>query len=117
MTPKRGERVAPPPGPDEYDLTFGTSEAAKGWIDLCAQAPANALEMWRTLRANPAPSPPTSRHHQLKGSLSTGAYRGAVLPQWQYEVTAGGRVWYLVDAAGKKVYLMYAGTRHPKVTE
>ncbi|XVU24814.1 hypothetical protein ACQPZJ_47705 [Actinoplanes sp. CA-054009] len=58
------------------------------------------------LRANPVPSPPTSRHH-----------RGVVLPQWQYEVTAGGRVWYLVDAAGKKVYLMYAGTRHPKVTE
>ena len=34
MSPKRGERVAPPPGPGEYDLFFATSEAAKGWVDL-----------------------------------------------------------------------------------
>ena len=33
MTPKRGERVAPPAGPGEYDLFFATNEAAKGWVD------------------------------------------------------------------------------------
>jgi hypothetical protein len=97
MTPKRGERVAPPPGPGEYDLVFGTSAAAKGWVDLCAQASRNAWEMWRILRTDPAPVIPTSRHHPLKGSLGTGVHRGMALPQWQYEVTAGGRVWYLVD--------------------
>jgi hypothetical protein len=117
MTPRRGERVAPPPGPAEYDLIFGTSEAAKGWIDLCAQAPANAREMWQILRADPAPTIRTARHHQLKGVLATGAYRGTPLPQWQYEVTAGGRVWYLVDVAQRRVYLMYVGTGHPKLTD
>ncbi|MFF5079714.1 hypothetical protein ACFY36_21900 [Actinoplanes sp. NPDC000266] len=69
------------------------------------------------MRANPAPSSPTTRHHQLKGLLSIAAHRGVVLTQWQYEVTAGGRVWYLVDLVGKKVYRTYAGTRHPKATE
>jgi hypothetical protein len=117
MTPKRGERVAPPPAPGEYDLIFGTSEAAKNWIDLCAQAPGNALEAWLLLRAEPAPRAHTARHHPLKGPLSTGNYRGAALPQWQYEVTAGGRIWYLVDIERRRVYLMFAGTGHPKATE
>lgn len=115
--PQRGERVAPPPGPGEYDLTFGTSEAAKGWIDLCAQAPANAWEMWRALRAEPAPTVRTSRHHPLKGSLSTGLHRGVRLLQWQYEVTAGGRVWYLVDVPRRHVHLTYVGTGHPTATD
>jgi hypothetical protein len=53
----------------------------------------------------------------LKGPLSTGNYRDAALPQWQYEVTAGGRIWYLVDIERRRVYLMFAGTGHPKATE
>jgi hypothetical protein len=57
------------------------------------------------------------RHHPLKGALSTAAHRGIMLPQWQYEVTGGGRVWYLVDVRLRRVYLTYAGTRHPKPTE
>jgi len=117
MSPKRGERVAPPPGPGEYDLFFATSEAAKGWVDLCGQAPANAYELWRRLRLDPAPRAQTTRHHQLKGSLSTAAYRGRWLPQWQYEVTAGGRVWFLVDVGLRRVYLTYARVGHPKATE
>jgi hypothetical protein len=117
MTPKRGERVAPPPAPGEFDLLFGTTEAAKGWVDLCAQAPGNAWDAWQTLRTRPAPAARTTRHHRLKGSLATGTYRGAALPQWQYEVTAGGRVWYLVDDERRRVYLMYAGTGHPKATD
>jgi hypothetical protein len=44
------------------------------------------------------------------------AQRGLLLPQWQYEVTAGGRVWYLVDGQLRRVYLTYAGTGHPKAT-
>jgi hypothetical protein len=117
MTPKRGERVAPPPASDEYDVIFGSNEAAKGWVDLCAQAPGNALEAWRILRSNPMPQVPTPRHHRLKGPLATADYRGIVLPRWQYEITAGGRLWYLVDAGRRRVYLMVAGTRHPKATE
>jgi hypothetical protein len=117
MTPKRGERVAPPPGPGEYDLFFATNEAAKGWVDLCAQAPGNAYELWLLLRSEPAPKARTTRHHPLKGALSTAAHRGITLPQWQYEVTGGGRVWYLVDVQLRRVYLTYAGTGHPKSTE
>jgi len=39
------------------------------------------------------------------------------LEQWQYEVTGGGRIWYLVDDATRTVWLTYAGTGHPKATD
>jgi hypothetical protein len=87
MTPKRGERVAPPPGLGEFDLYFASNEAAKGWVDLCGQAPGNAYEVWNRLRTEPAPAIRMSRQHPLKGGLAMAAHRGIVLPQWQYEVT------------------------------
>jgi hypothetical protein len=117
MTPKRGGRVAPPPGQNEYDVVFGSSDAAKGWPDLCAQAPGNALAAWLALRTDPAPVVQTSRQHPLRGALSTGTYQGRQLPQWQFEVTGAGRIWYLVDAERRRVYVTIAGTGHPKVTE
>lgn len=117
MSPKRGDRVAPPAAPDAWELVFGTNEAAKGWDELCSQAPGNTLKAWETMRTDPEPSVPTARHHRLKGSLSTGIHRGHALPQWQIEVTSGGRIWYLVDADARKVFVMYASTRHPRATD
>ncbi|MFD4144206.1 hypothetical protein [Streptomyces sp. NPDC058572] len=40
MNPKRGDRAAPPPAPDEWDVRFAT-EGAKGWEQLSAQAASN----------------------------------------------------------------------------
>lgn len=42
---------------------------------------------------------------------------GRPLPQWQYEVTSGGRVWYAVDEDKHIVWITYASTRHPKATD
>jgi hypothetical protein len=67
------------------------------------------------LRTAPCP-PPTSRQHQLKGSLGTGTFDGRSLPRRQYEVTGGGRIWYLVDAERRTVWLQVAGTGHPAAT-
>lgn len=39
------------------------------------------------------------------------------MEQWQYEVTGGGRVWYLVDTSGRTLWLRHAGLGHPKATE
>lgn len=46
-----------------------------------------------------------------------GELGGQEYPQGEYEVTAGGRVRYLVDEARRTVHLVYASTRHPKDTE
>jgi hypothetical protein len=42
---------------------------------------------------------------------------GHTLDQWQYEVTAGGRIWYCPDPERSVVWLVAAGPSHPKATE
>lgn len=118
MSPKRGDRVAPPADPSGgWELRFATTDAVKGWDALCSQAPANTLTAWNELRARLDTPAPTRRHHQLKGTLATAVHGGVVMEQWQYEVTGGGRIWYLVDAARRTLWIKVAGTGHPKATE
>jgi hypothetical protein len=57
------------------------------------------------------------RQHQLKGDLATKSVAGEQLEQWQYEVTGGGRIWYVIDDKRKRVVISYAATRHPKQTD
>ncbi len=116
--PKRGERVAPPPRRNEWELRFATNEAATGWEELCAQAPAATRECFDALSLDPRDrSSASTRRHQLKGSLATRELKGRKLEQWQYEVTGAGRVWYCVDDANRRVLLTLATTGHPKSTE
>ncbi|WP_419850240.1 hypothetical protein [Candidatus Poriferisocius sp.] len=39
------------------------------------------------------------------------------LPQWQYEVTSSGRIWYCIDDDKKTVWLTAVHIGHPKATE
>lgn len=117
MSPKRGDRVAPPPSVDEWDVVFGTTDAAKGWDELCASTAANTRQAWLVMRTGPGPAVTTSRHHPLKGRYAIGTYRGEPLPQWQIEVTSGGRIWYLLDAGHRRVVVTYASPGHPKATD
>lgn len=117
MSPKRGDRVAPPPGPDDYDVRFDDSAACNGWDELCRKAAGKTRWAYEEMRTNPGPKPPTSRHHQLKGSLATAKRNGEELPQWQIEVTGGGRVWYLLDTARKTCWVRLAEPGHPKQTD
>lgn len=117
MSPKRKDRVAPPPIAGEWDVRFDTSEAVKGWDALCQQAPGNTRWAWDVMRADPCPTTPTPRHHRLKGQLATGTHDGRTLPCWQIEVTGGGRIWYLVDEDRKTVWMHVAGPGHPKLTD
>jgi hypothetical protein len=54
---------------------------------------------------------------RLRGSLARRKFGGSELEQWQIEVTGGGRIWYLVDDDAHTVWLVHAGTGHPKATE
>ena len=117
MSPRRGDPVPPPVGPGEWELVFGSNDAAKGWGDLVAHASGNMIDAWKLMRTNPSPMARTARHHRLRGNLAYGIYRGVTLPQWQIEVTAGGRVWYLVDVEARRVIVRHARTGHPKITE
>jgi hypothetical protein len=117
VTPKRGDRVAPPPRQGEYEVRFATNDAAKGWEELCRQAAGNARLAFEAIRDRPCPSPATDRQHRLRYDLAYGAHGGKRLEQWQFEVTAGGRIWYLVDHETRTAWLTRAGTGHPKETD
>ncbi|MGH3701025.1 MAG: hypothetical protein ACRDQY_16475 [Pseudonocardiaceae bacterium] len=92
MSPKRGDRAAPPRVGEEYDIRFDNADSAKGWDELGRTAPANLRRAFDTLRSTPRPITSHERHHRLRGSLSTARRRGADLEQWQFEVTGGGRI-------------------------
>ena len=49
--------------------------------------------------------------------LAWGTHNGQRLEHWQYEVTGGGRVWYLVDHDTHTAWLVYAGTGHLEATD
>jgi len=118
LAPKRGDRVAPPAGTAiEWELRFATSDAVKGWEALCQQASANTAVAWQELRSRPDNPMATGRHHRLKGRLANGVHRGVEMEQWQYEVTSGGRLWYLVDAEKRTLWLRHAGPGHPSATD
>lgn len=42
---------------------------------------------------------------------------GHDLEQWQFEFTAGGRIWYCIDDAARTVWMTDASPGHPKATE
>lgn len=101
---------------DEWDVRFGTSDSVRGWASLCAQAATNTREAFEAMRSNPRP-PEDARHTRLRGELSTRELGGRILDQWQIEVTGGGRIFYLVDDDKRTVWVVHAGTGHPKATE
>lgn len=117
MTPRRGERAAPPPVGAEYDLRFASNQAAEGWEQLGPQAAGNLRRAFDAIRANPRSRSAPERHHRLKGSLGTATWKGETVERWQYEVTGGGRIWYLIDEAGRTAWITFAGAGHPKATD
>lgn len=117
MSPKRGDRAAPPPVDGEFDLRFANSGAADGWEQLGRHAAGNLRRAHDAIRANPRATAVPERHHRLKGSLASGVWKGQQLERWQYEVTGGGRIWYLIDDERRTAWITYAGTGHPRETD
>jgi hypothetical protein len=115
VSPRRGERVAPPAAEDEWEIVYGNNDAAKGWEDLCRSAPGNTRAAWQDMRTRPRMR--DHRHGPLRGTLATGQLGGRQMDRWQIEVTGAARVWYLIDDDRQTVWLVHAGPGHPKATE
>lgn len=113
---KRGERVAPPPRASEWELRH-TGDSAAGWEELCKQAPGPTREAFERLSRDPCDRSNPKRQHLLGGDYGKRMIGGTELPQWQYEVTGGGRIWYCPDAARRIVHLTRASCGHPKETD
>ncbi|MEY9840195.1 hypothetical protein [Streptacidiphilus sp. EB103A] len=117
MSPKRGGRAAPPPVDQEYDIRFANTEVADGWEHLGRQAANNLRRAFeRSVPTRVQWTAPTAST-DFKGNLGAAAFKGQILERWQYEVTGGGRIWYLLDDATHTALITYAGTGHPKATD
>ncbi|MET8555857.1 hypothetical protein ABZV64_12935 [Streptomyces sp. NPDC004959] len=116
MSPKKGDRVSVPPL-NVWNVVFGTTEAVTGWEELCRVALPSARRCLDALRSDPLSRAHWNRQHQLRGRHATKMWKGSDLEQWEYEVTSGGRVRYLVSVETSTVILVYASPRHPKDTE
>jgi len=116
MSPKRLDRVAPPPVGDEWDVRFGETEAAKGWPELCNQATNSTREAFELMRSNPRP-PEDATHYRLRGGLASRPFGGRTLEQWQIKIGSSGRIWYLPDDRKHTVWVVYASPAHPKETD
>ena len=97
----------------------------KGWKDCLAVARNATVEAWEALTL--APLDGSQRQYQLRGDEATVTHQGVSLPQWEYKITDGGRILYLVDERpvlknGKAqwagtVIIIEASPGHPKRTE
>lgn len=112
---RRGERVAPPPAKDHWDVIFATGDAVNGWDQLGRHAPGPTNDCWEHLRADPLRT--DRRQAALKGRLSRRQIGEKELEQWQYEVTGAGGVWYCPDPQERTVWLVDASVGHPNATE
>lgn len=117
MSPGRGDRAAPPPVDREYDVRFASKQAAEGWDQLARHASANLRRAFDVIRADPRSRSSPERHHRLHGRLGRSDWKGESLERWQYEVTGGGRIWYVIDDARRTLWITHAGSGHPKLTE
>lgn len=124
MASKRGAAVPRPTKSNEYEVVFGTTAAERGWTDLKATAKNALADAYDYLAVHPALFD-ADRCYQLRGDLGTVLIDGVALPQWQYKITSGARIWYAVEeysAAGKakspgRVIITSAVTGHPNETD
>ena len=130
--PARGSRLARPVRTDEWSIEAINGRAAEDWNKLAAVEPNALAAAYDQLSTNPVAV--SSRQMRLKGSLATGTFEGRVFDRWQYEVTAGGRIWYFADGPAeggrrdperkgrgprprRRVLIEAVSIGHPKATE
>lgn len=79
-----------------WRVIFASRKAEKQWDSCEAQEPELFAEEVERLKSRPTDrSRNPRRTGSLKGGLGERRIAGKKLPQWQHEITSGGRVWVL----------------------
>lgn len=71
----------------------------------------------RTFSTKADPRQRTARHHPLRGDLAIRVLQGRTMERWQHEITAGGRVWLLIDEDKHTVWIDEVHLGHPAKTD
>lgn len=99
----------------QWELRFCKKHAVAQWDQLCSQLPEVAARVYDSLRDDPRAH--SDRCHRLRGAEGSGTHRGEIMDRWQFEVTGGGRLFYLIDDPEHTVWLEDVALGHPKRTE
>jgi hypothetical protein len=92
----RDEPIVRPARTDEWLVVAADKGVAEDWERWAKQEPNALAATYDKLATDPTAF--SSRQRKLEGrSMGSGVYEGKTLERWQYEVTSGGRVFYLVD--------------------
>lgn len=129
----REERIARPTRSDEWEIAAADKGVANDWNRWAKQEPNALAAAYAQLSANPTRFSP--RQKRLEGkTYGTGSYDGRTFARWQYEATAGGRIFVFVDdptdggrkkpqrqgrgpKARRRVIIEAVHPGHPKETE
>ncbi|MBF6288131.1 hypothetical protein GV791_01880 [Nocardia cyriacigeorgica] len=111
---KRGDEA---PRPKPWRVLLHSSQAARGWTELQRSALDALDRAWVDITGDPRSVANPHRQHRLKASLRSVKLGDRELEQWQYEVTAGGRIWYLIDDETRTLWITKAAVGHPGVTD
>lgn len=114
MKLKRGDAV---PRPKPWQIILRNSQAARGWMELQRTALDALDRAWVEITANPRSMAQAHRQHRLHAGLGSVKLDNEELEQWQYEVTAAGRIWYLIDDENRTLWITKADTGHPGITD
>lgn len=116
MSKRKSDAVRPPKA-HEWRIRHHSTEAAKGWDNLCKQQPGPLATLFDKLTADPRAAENRDKQGRLKGQLSEVPIDGNDMEQWQYELAGGARVWYAIDDAEQTVWITKATARHPNETK
>lgn len=129
----REARIARPTRTGEWEIVAADKGVVEDWDRWANQEPNALAAAYDQLATDPTQF--SSRQRRLQGKTwGIGTYQGRTFARWQYEVTAGGRIFYFVDdptgSGQKKTQRQRRGARprrrviieevhsgHPKGTE
>ncbi|MFE3254505.1 hypothetical protein [Nocardia sp. NPDC059229] len=113
QTEARRRSTAPKP----WRILLHSTQAARGWTEMQRNAIDALDRAWVDITADPRSVAKPQRQHRLKADLKSVKLGDEEFEQWQYEVTAGGRIWYAIDDATRTLWVTKADMGHPGTTD
>jgi len=103
---------------DPWTLRPASSKALKQWQQAAAEEPDLLRGARERLRSRPLDRRDNPRRlGPLKGGLKVRRIGGKRLPQWQYEITSAGRIWFCPDKEERIIWITFVSLSHPKATD
>lgn len=127
MSPRRVPKAVPAstptatskhaPTPHEWTLRPASKAAQRQWEAAKAAEPELLAGVRERLRTRPLDrSDNPARIHRLKPPFHEHVVGDAKLPQWQYEISAAGRIWFCPDPTTHTIWVTRVSLQPPKET-